>query len=232
MSSFAKIVIVLSLATSLCALKPVNIGKCCKYNEYLAEGNLCVKNESSYWDIRIYNGKQKKFENNHTLPSHWKLREEMRPNCSNPHRISYHGTNYFPFLNGSLYSIDYDRLIHPNQFCLDYKSILICIPHGNESLAENITHVIVKKCCGQNAIFTQSNRTCRAFKDEKNTYKIDIGPGKTMGAGFPHCEDNSMRVVGDLDKSRIFDNGSILVHNYLLPATSYCLEHILEHNSG
>lgn len=232
MSWLVNIVVVFTFLTCSCALKPVNIAKCCKFDEYLTEDNLCVKNESSYWDIRIYNGKLKKFEKNQTLPSHWKVKDGIWANCSRPHRLPYHGANYFPFLNGSLYSIDFDRLFHPDQFCIDYKAVLICLKSGNEDLAENITHVIVKKCCGQNAIFTQSNRTCRSFKDHKNTYKIDVGLGKTVGAGFPPCEDNSMRVVGELSGSKIFDNGSILVHNFVLPAGSYCLEHILEHSSG
>lgn len=233
MAGLAKIVIFLSLLTCLSALKPVTIAKCCKLDEFLTEENVCVKNETSYWDIRIYNGKLKKFENNHSLPSHWKLKEGVSANCSRPQRLNYHGANYFPFFNGSLYSIDFDRLFHPDQYCLDYKSALICLNQANDNFAENITHVIVKKCCGQSAIFTQSNRTCRAFKDDKNSYKIDIGPGKTLGAGFPPCEDNSMRVAGELSSSQLFDNGSILVHNnYLLPAGSFCLEHILEHNSG
>lgn len=232
MSLLVKIVVVFSFITCLCAFKPVNIAKCCKLDEYLTENNYCVKNESSKWDIRIYNGKLKKFEKVHSLPDHWKVREAVWANCSRPQRLPYHGTNYFPFLNGSLYSIDFDRLFDPDHFCLDYKAVLICLKPGNEDFAENITHVIVKKCCGQNAIFMQSNRTCRAFRDNKDTYKIDIGMGKTLGAGFPPCEDNSMRVIGELSSSKIFDDGSIRVHNYVLPAGSYCLEHILEHNSG
>lgn len=233
MTQLLNLVLIFSSIWCLCgALRAVNIAKCCKLDEFLTEENLCIKNESSSWDIRIYNGKLKRFDRNQTLPSHWKLIEDVWANCSRPHRLPYYGKNYFPFLNGSLYSVDFDRLFHPNEYCLDYKAALICLNGPNEDLAENITHVIVKKCCGQNAIFTQSNRTCRSFKDNKNTYRIDVGPGKTMGAGFPPCEDNSMRVIGEMSSAKIFDNGSILLNNFLLPAGGYCLEHILEHSSG
>lgn len=233
MSRFLNSVLFFSSIWCLCgALRPVNIAKCCNLDEFLTEENLCMKNESSSWDIRIYNGKYKRFDRNYTLPSHWKVKEGVWVNCTRPHRLTYYGKNYFPFLNGSLFSVDFDRLVHPDHYCLDYKAALICLNGPNDDLAENITHVLVKKCCGKNAIFTQSNSTCRTFKDDKNTYRIDVGPGKTMGAGFPPCEDNSLRVVGDLASSKIFDNGSILVNTFVLPAGGYCLEHILEHNSG
>lgn len=229
MACLAKFIVTFSFLTCVCALKSVNIAKCCKLDEFLTEDNLCMKNESSSWDIRIFNGKLKRLENHQTLPGHWQLQENVRANCSRPHRIQYLRNNYFPFLNGSLYSVEFNRFFHPGQFCLDYRAVLICLTQGNEDFAENITHVVVKKCCVGQAIFTQSSRSCRTFKDDKNTYNIDIGPGKTMGGGFPPCDD--LRVVGDLSSSKIFDNGSILVYDYVIPAGNYCLEHILEHNN-
>lgn len=208
------------------ALKSVTISKCCAINQYLDSENKCRRNESSSWDLRVYNGRKRTFENYSTLPKHWIVKDSVMPNCARKRRLLLQGKNNFPFFNGSLYSIEFDQLFHPDQYCLDYQSSIVCL----KDLPENITHVVVKKCCGRNAIFSQANSSCRAFKD--NTYNIDVGRDKTLGAGFPECVDNRMQVVGELQKSKLLSNGSLeLESKLILPARNFCLEYILEHNS-
>ncbi|XP_072398849.1 probable G-protein coupled receptor Mth-like 1 [Diabrotica undecimpunctata] len=224
MSYLTGLLSVVSLCVVISALKTpkqVNITKCCKFEEYLKIGDkVCVQNSSSSWNLEIYNARKAKFEMHTELPFNWKVKDGIMPHCAKPQQLLFQGKNNFPFLNGSVFSVEFNRLFHPNEFCFDYKSALVCL-----NIPENL--VIVKKCCGDNAIFSQINGTCIHFKD--NSYKIDVGQNKTLGAGFPTCAENKMHVVGELHKSKIFNNGSLFVDNkFHLGAGNFCLEHVLE----
>ncbi|XP_057657247.1 probable G-protein coupled receptor Mth-like 1 [Diorhabda carinulata] len=201
--------------------KTVNINKCCKFNELLTiQNQTCAQNSSSSWNLEIYNARKGKFELFTELPVNWKVKEDNFLNCSKPQQLKFQQKNNFPFLNGSVFSLEFNRLFHPNEFCLDYQSALVCL---NEP--ENL--IVIKKCCGDNAIFSQTKSTCITIKDVG--YKIDVGQNRTLGAGFPPCADNNMHVVGELRKSTIMNNGSLLVDNKLhLGAGNFCLEHVLE----
>ncbi|KAG5898107.1 hypothetical protein JTB14_027464 [Gonioctena quinquepunctata] len=203
------------------ALRTVNISKCCKYNEYLTIGNkTCVQNDSSSWDLDIYNGRMGRFDKHTVLPSHWHVQEGAMPKCANPKQLIFQGRNNIPFMNGSVFSLEFNNLFHPSQLCIDYHAALVCL---NEP--ENLTYI--KKCCGENAIFSQTNSTCRHLKDP--SYRIDLGQNQTLSAGFPACRDNKIHVVGAVNKSNIFSDGSVLVqNNTILPAANFCLEHVLE----
>ncbi|XP_074027838.1 adhesion G-protein coupled receptor methuselah-like 1 isoform X2 [Leptinotarsa decemlineata] len=204
------------------ALRQVNVTKCCKFNEYLTIGERkCVKNESSSWNIDIFNVRKGGFVPHTSLPPHWKVKEGVMPNCANPRQLIFQGKNNIPFMNGSLLSLEFDKLFHPSQLCVDYHSALVCL---NEP--ENLTYI--KKCCGENAIFSQTNSTCRQFKD--NSYRINVGRNQTLGAGFPVCIDNKIHVVGEVNSSSIFGDGSVQVQNgTILPAANFCLEYVFEH---
>lgn len=214
-------VILLCSAVFALKSKPVNITKCCKFDEFLAIGNkTCAPLLSRLWNIEIYNARKGKFEMHHELPPNWKVNEAIMPSCAKPQLLLFQGKNNIPFMNGSVFSAEFDRLFHPSEFCFDHHGILVCL---NEP--ENLT--AIKKCCGEHAIFSQTNGTCKHFRDD--SYKIDVGENKTLGAGFPVCVDNKMHVVGELHKSTILNNGSLLVDNKFLLATgNFCLEHVLE----
>ncbi|CAG9821968.1 unnamed protein product [Phaedon cochleariae] len=226
MYSMKTLVLCLLVCVTVCGTirkpKPVVILKCCKNNEYLplSGDNKCVQNDSSSWHIDIFNGRKGHFEMHTSLPEHWIIKEGMIPKCAKPKKLFFKSRSSIPFLNGSIYSVEYGKLLHPDQICIDYNAFLVCL---------NEPHNLIKKCCGENAIFSETNGTCRNFNDQ--SYKIDVGQNWTLGAGFPICTENKLHVVvGELHKSKIFDNGSLLVDNkIILSAGNFCLEHVLEH---
>ncbi|CAG9859335.1 unnamed protein product [Phyllotreta striolata] len=202
-------------------LRPVNMTKCCKFDERLDIGTKsCAPLGSSAWSFEIYQIRKASFTEQKAFPAHWRVREAVPPPCPKPHLLLFEGKNNIVFMNGSVFSTIFDRVFHPAEFCFDPKAILACIDEPESLIA-------IKKCCGDHAIFSETKKNCQHFKDD--SYKIDVGENKILGAGFPPCANNSMHVVGALHKSTIFNNGSLLVdNNYLLAPENFCLEHILE----
>lgn len=202
------------------AVKKVTISKCCAANEYLSRNRECVKSEKNTWKLRVYLPAKQKFILNQLLP-HWTIKERAKPNCTNPYYI-INPNNYLPLPNGTVFFVEFNKYVHPDSYCLDYESSLVCL---NDEL-----NVIVKKCCLDNAILSETNQTCIHMKDA--SYKIDVGADKRLGGGFPQCSDNSMVVVGKLHENVLNENGSVsLTHSKtLLPAGDFCLEHTLEHS--
>lgn len=212
------------LCSTVFALKTVKIAKCCHLNEYLTNDSKCAKNDSSSWDLRIFNGRNKSLDHYQVLPNHWKILEALNVSCTNPSRVPLLSKSYFPFLNGSLFSVEHDKFFHPHQYCLDYYYALICL-----EIPENLTQVKVKKCCGPNAIFSQNDSACKMFKDYNGTYNLHLDPNFTQIAGFPECGSNKLQ-VHEIKKSELLANGSLLIDNkFHIEAGNFCLEFVLGH---
>ncbi|RZB38930.1 G-protein coupled receptor Mth-like 1, partial [Asbolus verrucosus] len=221
---FLLICVVCSVAT----VKNVTISKCCKKTETLSNENKCVSTSSFDWTLHIYNpANGRLLTPQNKIPPNWHLKEDSKPRCLRPALLTPTLSSYIPFLNGSVYVLGYDELVHSDSFCIDYKAVLICLREQPQSMSS----VRVKKCCGKDAIFSNTNNTCIHFKD--NSYKIDIGPGKTWAAGFPNCNHQEIVLTGKLHDAEMQNNGSLLLRETktLLPAGNYCLEHVLE-NAG
>lgn len=214
--TFLLVLLVSSLTNS--AVKKVTISKCCGKNEYLTRSKECIKTDQNQWKLRVYLPAKKNFVLNKLLP-HWMLKENVKPNCTNPFYITG-STNYLPLPNGSALFVEFNKLVGPDDYCLDYDSSLVCLNEPN---------VVVKKCCLDKAILSETNQTCIHMKD--SSYQIDIGSDKHLGAGFPSCNDNSMIVAGKLHENQLLTNGSLWLSQskVLLPAGDFCLEHTLEH---
>ncbi|KAJ8917862.1 hypothetical protein NQ315_010775 [Exocentrus adspersus] len=221
------VLLVVVFSTTTFAVRSVSISKCCNADEMLVPDQSdfkCVKNVSSSWHLRIFVLKNQTFTTFSTLPAHWKIVHNNKPNCVGLRRLSYEALFNFPVSNGSFLSVEYNTIFHPNQYCLDYTSALVCMH------PEHITRVTVKKCCGENAIFSQTNQSCVLFNSE--SYKIDVGPNKTLVAGFPRCKENKHQPVARYHESELFSNGSLLANGkMLLPPGNFCLEHIFEHSA-
>lgn len=203
------------------ALRTVTVSKCCKIDEYLTVNRTCVPAKNNSWTIRILQPAKGEFLKNQ-LPRNWKLRENTQPNCEKFILTESAINNFVPFANnGSVYSLELDRVIQPENLCIDYGAAIFCLEPSE------IKKAIVKKCCGSNAIFSETNSTCLSIKD--NAYSVDVGPEKSLLSGFPKCE-HDLVATGKLDLNDIQPNGSLYLKDskVLLEAGKYCLEHILE----
>ncbi|XP_060528475.1 probable G-protein coupled receptor Mth-like 1 [Cylas formicarius] len=205
------------------AKKNVTIMKCCGSDETLTYDNKCLKNASVSWKLTILVNKT--LNNFNRLPATWIVKESSRPPCSEPKIGDLVRKNVIPFINGRMYSVEYNDQIDADQYCIDYNYALFC----HNPSPERITYVYVKKCCLEGAIFSETNSSCVGMNDK--SYKIDVGQEKNLNYGFPNCEDNAIVVAGKQHESQIINNGSLWMmdRKILLNPGNYCLEHILEH---
>ncbi|KAL1490855.1 hypothetical protein ABEB36_011540 [Hypothenemus hampei] len=206
----------------------VPIAKCCAKDETLTFDYKCIKSFDSSWDLHIFvNRSLTQFKGQ--LPPRWTIKERTRPQCKDTVIEDLSMKNVIPFINGNMLSVIYDTQISGHQYCLDYKYAIYCRPEP-----ENITLALVKKCCGSDAIFSETASSCKLFND--TSYTIDIGPNKSLIAGFPYCPDKSgWAVVGKLHQvAQLTHNASLWINDSLtmLPPANFCLEHILERAGG
>ncbi|XP_076252367.1 adhesion G-protein coupled receptor methuselah-like 1 isoform X2 [Rhynchophorus ferrugineus] len=202
----------------------VTIGKCCALDEILTYEQKCIKSYNSSWDLKVYsNGSFVSFAGK--LPPRWVVKEHLRPRCAKPVVEALENRRFVPSITGTAMIVEYDQKITPSQYCIDYNYVLFC---PNNYSPEGYTSVLVKKCCGENAVYSEQNSTCVHFKN--SSYNIDVGPNKTLGFGFPICGGSSFTVAGKLNQAHLLDNGSVLINSssVTLPAGNFCLEFMKE----
>lgn len=211
------------------SVKNVTIAKCCKLDEHLTNENKCAFSDHNTWTIKVFSPAKRTFLPKGTIPANWHLKADMKPNCARPALLTANLGNYVPFQNGSLFVVEYNQLVHPQRYCIDYSTALVCLEDDNKP--QSIAYVRIKKCCGPDAIFSDTNQTCIAVRDA--SYQIDVGADKTLTAGFPACSQHRIAFLGKLHEAKIQANGSLLLQEsrVLLPVGNYCLEHVLE-NAG
>ncbi|KAH1000296.1 hypothetical protein HUJ04_000214 [Dendroctonus ponderosae] len=218
------LVLVGAVGGAVAPKKGVSVAKCCALNATLTSDNKCQRAINASWDLRVYlNGTFRAFT---TLPPKWTLREGVQPRCAAPVLEPVALRSAIPFINGYLMSVRFQRRLAPSQFCLDYDYVMFC-----PEAPEQISGVLVNKCCGSGAVFSDTNASCVLFPGA--AYALDLGPNKTLGAGFPECSDDHA-VAGRLQEGRLHDNGSLQLNatGLVLGPANYCLEHILEHAGG
>jgi hypothetical protein len=215
-----------SVATSA---RNVTISKCCKFDESLSSTeNKCLPVvHQPTWTLKVYSPAKQAYLPKDRVPPNWHLKAGVKPDCFRPALLTPHLGTYVPFQNGSLFVVEYNKLVHPGNYCIDYGAVLACL----EDQPQSMSLVRVKKCCGSDGIFSETNNTCIHMRD--SPYRIDLGPNKTLGTGFPSCSQQEIVFVGKLDEARMQDNGSLWLTKTktLIPVGNYCLEHVFE-NAG
>ncbi|EFA10672.1 probable G-protein coupled receptor Mth-like 1 [Tribolium castaneum] len=203
----------------------VTISKCCPFTATLNNENKCIPVLTPKWTLKVFSPRNRSYLPDNQVPPNWHLKPASKPPCAMPALLTPNLGNYIPFQNGSLYVLEYDEVVHPDNFCIDYAAVLVCL---KAQQPESMTAVRVKKCCGENAIFSETNKTCIHFKDAG--YKIDVGSDKKLTAGFPTCDHQEVVITEMLREAEMHKNGSLWLPKMkvLLPAANYCLENILE----
>ncbi|KAJ3641887.1 hypothetical protein Zmor_028357 [Zophobas morio] len=173
----------LLLVAAADAARNVTVSKCCPFSHTLTNENKCVPVTAPEWNLRVYSPTSRKYLPLNQVPPNWHLQEAIKPPCSIPGLLTTSTLgSYVPFRNGSLFVVHNNKLVHPPDYCIDYNAMLYCLQEEQE--AQNITFVQVKKCCGENAIFSDTNKTCIHMKN--GGYKVDVGSEKRLVEGFPN----------------------------------------------
>nr|AJA06111.1 G-protein coupled receptor Mth-like protein 1 [Dastarcus helophoroides] len=211
--------------------KNVTIQKCCKLTQFLSSSMECIHQDRNVWNLNVYSPTRGSFLPKDKIPPpNWHIKEGFKPSCKKPKFIYTNIGAYVPFQNGSLLIIENSKFISPPDYCLNYKGVIFCVQPDDDK-GELMSRVRVKKCCGENAIFSETNRTCIHIKDKG--YVIDVGANKTLSEGFPNCHHHHIAVGGHLKDSKLFENGSLWISHYdtLVSMGNFCLEYSLE-NAG
>lgn len=220
--AFIFLVILTFSVPSIQSAKNVTIQKCCALKETLDKNNSCVSSPHYEWNLNFYSPAKKILLPKHTIPPNWHFKYSSMPDCPEPIIIRDRSTDYVGFLNGSLFVIPYGILLHPNDYCLDYRAVKLCLSKKPSE---------IKKCCGYNATFSTEKHGCSIGADPSLT--IDVIKGEKLSTGYPSCNgSDEIALVRTLfNVSNFQSNGSLWVpeHRILLPPSRYCLEHILEH---
>lgn len=217
--------VVLHLCSGGKVLKRVSINKCCDVNETLLNDRTCVKSDNNSWNVNVYIPAKHNIEKR--IPINWNIKYNIRPKCEKP--VFYRGTNSFvPFINGSVYVVEYAQFLQPSQYCLEYNATILCLDHFMQP-GQQVSKVNIKKCCLSNSIFSVTKSACIPMQDKG--YKVDVGEDHNLIYGFPECPaDNKIAVIGKLNDSMFEVNGSLWSKNNktLIQPGNFCLEHILE----
>lgn len=225
------LVVLTTFSNAITALKNVTVSKCCDLDEHAAKEYhfKCVMGKEEKWAPKVYSPRKKKFLTPGTVPSNWVLKAPNQPDCGGGN-VTIFALNtlktYIAFDNGSLWVPEYDKLISPNSYCIDYNVAFVCL----KELQSTVPQVRIKKCCGGGAVYKDTENRC--INLNVTDYKIELDDDKLLVAGFPACEGH-MVIAGKLHEADLEANGSLFLReaNVLLPSGEFCLEHVLE-NAG
>uniref|UniRef100_A0A0C9QE89 Mthl1_0 protein n=1 Tax=Fopius arisanus TaxID=64838 RepID=A0A0C9QE89_9HYME len=215
--------------------------KCCKFGEKLEKpsdgDNLeklkCVPN-SKAWEPVIYSPSKKSIILQ--PPLHWKILEGKRPNCGDDKVLSFVPYSSFtPFIileagdaileggSGSTYG--------SSDYCADPKALLVCMPRKIETNRAAATmRPRVRRCCGENAVFSESRDGCQYMKEPENLSPLlPNASAIEMLPGFPICKNSeNFTIIAEAKDAILQPDGGIYVDGINLPSLQYCVERIKE----
>ncbi|XP_015123278.1 probable G-protein coupled receptor Mth-like 1 [Diachasma alloeum] len=219
------------------------IFKCCKQGEELEESESdgdgvdklkCVLN-TRVWVPVIYSPSKKNIVPH--PPSHWKIVEGKRPNCGDGKVLTYVPYNsYSPVIildvGDAILDGGSGDTYDSSEYCADTKALLVCIPRKVEAnRAATTMRPKVHRCCGENAVFSESRDGCVNMKEPENvpplmpnaTSAIELLPG------FPVCKNSeNFTIIGDAKDADLQSDGGLNVDGISLPSLQYCVERIKE----
>lgn len=210
--------------------------KCCRIGEYLDKANNdCLAGGSEKWIPTIFLTQRNiQFVPKGEAPKFFSIIEQTFPTtCKYPQYFKDHSNlNILIFANGSLYVHEINKVIIPENFCVDKDSALVCFPENPDmdSLVSPRKIIKIKKCCGHNTVYHQPNASCvvdershQLFHSNLNSKNVDVI------YGFPDCNVHDYAIAGDFTSEKLNeDTGSVLMDSgKSFGAEQYCLEHTL-----
>lgn len=218
---------------STAAVKPpaiVEINKCCRIGEQLAEDRRCLVGGTEKWWPLIYLPlKEKMFMPQGDAPRFMKVREQTIPACDHLEAVR---TKVVLSSNGSLLLTERNQFVDPEQYCVDQDAALVCAPrpHDADALLAPAPLTKVKKCCGgRNLVYRDNN--CVSLDGGHELFAKPIVANASaidMVFGFPECTEHT--IAGPFDERRLdIGDGSLTTNSgKLFLANEYCLEYTVD----
>lgn len=242
---------------------PVVVWKCCRIGEGLqqdgaeGEGFRCVPGASPLWTPLVYAPRRRAYLPVGTVPPHWSVLEAQSPSCDLPLKAALiRSTKTQPsfvlFANGSLWLQETETMLPPTTYCVDTSAAVVCLESEDKaplnvlesdvsSLAQVKRKVKVKKCCGEEAAYSEKVGTCVSTStipellaedimldgghDENGTF------GVQLVTGFPSCHQaGGLVIAGSLGDSSLQPDGSLRLSmaGLLLHKEHFCVDRVIE----
>lgn len=232
---FCVIVVLVTFSGCATSLKSVSVNKCCSMDEYASKelNYTCVQERKMPWSsTRIFSMRTKNYLPVGEVPRNWDIKERQQPLCDGgqkPKIFHYVPGSYLAFVNGSLFVVEYSRLVHPGKYCMDFDMAMVCPEEIQPASLQSGVHV--KKCCGDGGIYSDTRKTCVTIKND--AYRVNLPQEYSLTFGFPQCNDKHMVIAGKLYEATLLKDGGLVLNGTgtTLPAEGFCLEHVLE-NAG
>ncbi|XP_063974263.1 probable G-protein coupled receptor Mth-like 1 [Diachasmimorpha longicaudata] len=220
------------------------IFKCCKQGEELEKSESagddvdklkCVQNREAWVPVIYSPAKQNIVPH---PPSHWKIVEGKRPNCVDGKVLTFVPyTSYNPVfildIGDAILEGGSGGTYASSEYCADTKALLICIAPKkvDVSRAAATMRPRVHRCCGENAVFSESRDGCVNMKEPDNV--SPLLPNATLATellpGFPVCKNSdNFTIIGDTKDAALQPDGGLNVDGIHLPPLQYCVERIKE----
>ena len=231
---------------------PTIVYRCCEEGEVLLKDFKCAKTTEK-WKPIIVKMNPVVAPLNTTqveklLREGWKVKVS-RPKCERnqrSHLATLHPNHEFLLIeNGSLWFKG--NFLPPTAFCADHDSAIVCVKDEgtstaayNESPAEQVKKVLVKKCCRDGGMYSEEKFGCVVNSPQKfhsiseflqNTTSLNVlnVSNTFFDMGFPHCDEGLIMTgrLSDHDSS-LQQDGSLLLPTakVVLQPKTFCLEYL------
>lgn len=212
---------------------PIEVNKCCRIGEQLEKNQKCLVGGTEQWWPLIYLIlKQTYFVPRGEAPRFLRVREQRQPACENPEIFI---NNMALFSNGSLFLLERNAFVEPDNFCVDKDSALVCFPRpqGVDSLRAPIKLTKVRKCCGYKLVYNTEANTCVSVDDGHAVLSKKLITNSTtidFVFGFPTCGvTNHFTIAGKFNENHLnLDGGSLTMDSgRQFKWDEFCLEHTM-----
>lgn len=211
------------------------VNKCCRIGEILDKNTRqCLMGDSDqWWPLIFLIGKQTYFEPRGEAPRFIRPREQHQPKCEQPELFV---NSMALFSNGSLFLLEKNTFIEPDNFCVDKDAALVCLPRqeGADSLRDQIKLTKIRKCCVHRSVYNAKENTCVPIDDGHELLNVKLMSNASavdFTFGFPTtCSvSNHYAIAGKFNEEHLnMDTGSLTMNSgRQFKWDEYCLEHTI-----
>lgn len=214
----------------------VVVNKCCRIGEQLDSNKHCLVGGTEMWWPMIYLlVKEKFYVPRGEAPRFFKVREQYVPVCENIELVT---SKVVVFSNGTLLLSERNKLIDPENYCVDQDATMVCLPrpHGADTLLAPASFTKVNKCCpGHNFAYDINRMDCVQLPVADAAFTKNIVSNTTAidwVFRFPNCGSmltKEVTIAGKFNEDSLeVSTGSVTLDSgRQFQANEYCLEHTI-----
>lgn len=210
------------------------VNKCCRIGEQLDKNTrqCSIDGNNQWWPLIYLIVKQTYYSPRGEAPRFLHARELKQPMCDKPELFI---NSMALFSNGSLFLLERNAFIEPDNFCVDKDAALVCFPRpqGVDSLRAPIKLTKIRKCCGHRSVYNTKDNTCISVEEGHDLInKKLISNSSTVDYlfGFPTCSvTNHFTIAGKFNEEHLnLETGSLTLNSgRQFKWDEFCLEHTI-----